>query len=275
MLTVPKEFAILMTTFAPVFTKRVWPHVQGLLVGAILAPGKRTVTAALRVMGLAQAKCFQQYHRVLNRAVWSSLEGARLWLVLLVSIRAPAGPLVLGLDDTLERRRGAKIQATGLYRDAVRSSHRHRVNARGWRWLSLMRLVSIPWAKRVWALPFLTVLAPSERYHQERGQRQKTLTDWARQLCLVVRRWRPERPLVVVTDSSFAVITLLWRVRQRPHPLWGITRLRLDAALYEPAPPREPRPTGRPRLQGRRRPTVAHTLREAATCWTTVTVRSW
>jgi hypothetical protein len=119
MLLVPKAFAIVMTTFAPLFTKRVWQHVQVLLVGAILAPGKRTVTAALRVMGLAQAKFFQQYHRVLNRAVWSSLEGARLLLVLLVSILAPAGPLIMGLDDTLERRRGAKIQAAGMYRDAV------------------------------------------------------------------------------------------------------------------------------------------------------------
>jgi hypothetical protein len=275
MLTVPKEFAILMTTFAPLFTKRVWQHVQVLLVGAILVPGKRTVTAALRVMGLAQAKFFQQYHRVLNRAVWSSLEGARLLLVLLVSILAPAGPLIMGLDDTLERRRGAKIQAKGIYRDAVRSSHSHMVKASGLRWLSLMLLVSIPWAKRVWALPFLTVLAPFERYHQERGQRHKTLTDWARQMFLAVRRWLPERPLVVVTDSSFAVITLLWRVRQLPNPICCITRLRLDAALYEPAPPREPRQTGRPRLKGRRLPTLAHALRDADTCWTTVTVRSW
>jgi hypothetical protein len=163
MLTVPKKFAILMTTFAPLFTKRVWQHVQVLLIGAILSPGQRTVTAALRVMGLAQAKFFQQYHRVLNRAVWSSLEGARLLLVLLVSTLAPAGPLLMGLDDTLERRRGAQIQAKGISRDPVRSSHSHMVKASGLRWLSLMLLVSIPWARRVWALPFFTVLAPSER----------------------------------------------------------------------------------------------------------------
>ena len=135
MLTVPKEFAILMTTFSSLFTKRVWQHVQVLMIGAILSPGQRTVTAALRVMGLAQAKFFQKYHRVLNRAVWSSLEGSRLLLVLLVSILAPAGPLIIGLDDTLERR--------------LRSSHSHMVKASGLRWLSLMLLVPIPWAKRV------------------------------------------------------------------------------------------------------------------------------
>jgi hypothetical protein len=138
-----------------------------------------------------------------------------------------------------------------------------------------MLLVPIPWAKRVWALPFLPVLAPSERYHQERGQRHKKLTDWARQMLLVVRRWLPERTLVVVTDSSFSVITLLWRVCQLHNPICCITRLRLDAALYEPAPPRTPRQTGRPRLKGKRLPTLAHVLANAATGWQTMTVRGW
>jgi hypothetical protein len=226
-------------------------------------------------MGLAQAKFFQPYHRVVNRAVWSRLEGARVLLLLVVSIFAPAGPLIMGLEDTLARRRGAKSQAKGIDREAVRSAHSHMVKASGLRWLSLMLLVSMPWAKRVWALPLLTVLAPSERDHQARGQRHKTLTDWARQMFLAVRRWLPERPLVVVTDSSVAVMTLLWRVRQRPKPLCCLTRLRLEAALDEPAPPRAPRPTGRPRLNGRRLPTLAHALWDADTCGTTVTVRSW
>jgi hypothetical protein len=153
MLVVPKEITNLMTTCAPLFTTRVWQHVHILLVGAILSPGTRTITAVLRVMGLAHAKSFQRFHRVLNRAVWSSLEGShRLWL-LLVRLLAPTGPLVLGLDDTLERRRGAKIQAKGISRDPVRSSHRHLVKASGLRWLRLMLLVPMPWAKRVWALP--------------------------------------------------------------------------------------------------------------------------
>ena len=133
MLTLPKEFASLLTTFAPLFSRRVWHHVQVLIVGAILVPGQRTVTAALRVMGLAHAKSFQQYHRVLNRAVWSSLEGSRLLLQLLVHTLAPTGPLVMGLDDTIERRRGEKIQAPGIYRNPVRSSHSHVVKASGLR----------------------------------------------------------------------------------------------------------------------------------------------
>jgi hypothetical protein len=148
---VPKEFASVVTIFAPLFTKRVWQHVQVLLVGAILAPGKRTVTAALRVMGLAHVESFQPYHRVLNRAVWSSLEGSRPLLQRLVHTLAPTGPVVMGLDDTIERRRGATSRAKGIYRDPVRSAHSHVVKARGWRWLSLMRLVPLPWVKRVWA----------------------------------------------------------------------------------------------------------------------------
>ena len=275
MLTLSKECSILLTTFAPLFTKRVWHHVQVLIVGAILAPGKRTVTAALRVMGLAQAKSFQPYHRVLHRAVWSSLEGSRLLLHLLLRTLAPAGPLVMGLDDTLERRRGAKIRAKGIDRDPVRSSHSHLVKASGLRWLSLMLLVPIPWAKRVWALPLLTVLAPSERYHRQRGQQHKKLTDWARQMLLVVRRWIPERPLVLVTDSSFAVITLLWRLSRWAQPLCRITRLRLEAALYEPALPRQPRQTGRPRLKGQRLPTWGQVLANPATGWQTATVCGW
>jgi hypothetical protein len=226
-------------------------------------------------MGLAHAKSFQQYHRVLNRAVWSSLDGSRLLLHLLVRLLAPMGPLVMGLDDTLERRRGAKIHAKGIYRDPVRSSHSQLVKASGLRWLSLMLLVPIPWAQRVWALPFMTVLAPSERYHQERSQRHQKLTDWARQMLLVVRRWVPERPLVLVPDSSFAVITVLWQLSRVVHPICCITRLRLDAALYEPAPPRQPRQTGRPRIKGKRLPALSQVLAHATTPWSTVTVRSW
>lgn len=138
-----------------------------------------------------------------------------------------------------------------------------------------MLLVPLPWAKRVWALPFLTVLAPAERYHQEWGQRHKKLTDWARHMLLMVRRWVPERPLVLVTDSSFAVMTLRRRLSRLAQPICRITRLRLDAALDEPAPPRKPRQNGRPRLQGRRLPTLAQVLAHEATRWTTVTVRGW
>ena len=139
-----QEYFTLIAAFAPVFSRRVWRHVQVLLVGAILAPGKRTVTALLRVMGLSDERHFQTYHRVLNRAAWSSLEVSRILLGILVSTFATAGTIVLGLDETIERRWGAKIKARGIYRDPVRSSRSHFVKASGLRWISLMLLVSIP-----------------------------------------------------------------------------------------------------------------------------------
>src|SRR5438270_10611031 len=136
----PCEFVALMVAFAPLFSKPVFRHAQVLLMGAILAPRKRTVTSALRVMGLSQDEHFQSYHRVLNRALWSNLAAARILLSLLVSAFAPTGAVVMGLDDTIERRRGEKIKALGIYRDPVRSSHSHFVKASGLRWLSLMLL---------------------------------------------------------------------------------------------------------------------------------------
>src|SRR5712692_1681196 len=274
MLTVPVTLMRVIVKFAPVFSKRVWEHALVLVVGAVLAPGKRTVTAILRVMGLSEEAHFQNYHRVLNRARWSGLVGARELLGLLVSTFVPVGPVVIGIDDTLERRRGAKIQAKGIYRDPVRSSRSHVVKASGLRWLCAMLLPEIPWAGRVWALPFLTALCPSERYHQQRGQRHKPLPEWAGQLLGLIHRWLPAREVVVVADSSYAVIELLAQVKATAG-VSLITRLRLDAALYDPAPPRAPRQQGRPRKKGARRPTLQQILTDPQTQWTAVTVTNW
>jgi hypothetical protein len=226
-------------------------------------------------MGLAQIARFERYHRVLNRARWSSLAVSRVLLSLLVAAFAPTGPLLLGIDETIERRRGKRITAKGIYRDPVRSSHEHFVKASGLRWICLMLLVPIPWAGRVWALPFLTALAPSERYDQEHGRRHKTLADWARQLLLLVRRWWPDRPLIAVADSSYAALELLAACQAWPQPVTVITRLRLDAALYEPAPPRSPRQVGRPRLKGQRLPTLAVVAGDPTIDWTAMTVPDW
>ncbi len=161
-----------------------------------------------------------------------------------------------------------KIAAKGIYHDPVRSSKSHKVKASGLRWVCLMLLVPIPWAQRVWALPFLTVLAPSERYHQERGQRHTTVLDWARRLFVLLRRWLPDRRLVVVADSEFAALDLLAVAAQPTVNIALITRLRLDAALYDPAPPRDPHQVGRPRLKGKRRPTLQQVAADPATAWT-------
>lgn len=272
MSTLPTGLAHLILAFAPLFSKRVFQSVQVLLLGTILATGKRTVTAVLRVMGLSQDRHFQTYHRVLNRAVWSSLAASRILLLLLVRAFAPEGALIFGLDDTIERRWGAQIAARGIYRDPVRSSQSHFVKASGLRWLCLMLLVPIPWAARVWALPFLTALCPSERYHQQQGKRHKTLTDWARQLVKQVSRWLPGRQLVIVADSTFSALHFLGAARRHAAV---ITRLRLDAALYAPAPPRHPGQRGRTPVKGKRRPALRDVLADPATQWTTLTIPFW
>ncbi|MBE7158671.1 MAG: transposase [Rhodospirillales bacterium] len=181
MLNLPSRFAAVIVSFAPVFAQhRTWRHAEVLLLGAILAPGQRTVTSLLRIVGLMRERHFVNYHRVLNRAAWSSRDAASLLLDLLITIFFPTGTVVLGLDDTIERRRGKPIVAKGIYRDPVRSSHGHFVKASGLRWLSMMLLVPISWAGRVWALPFLTVLAPSQCYARERGRKKKLTVSCAR-----------------------------------------------------------------------------------------------
>ena len=274
MRNLPRAIIQVVRQFESVFSERVWDYAKVLLVGAILTPGKRTVTAALRVLGLSQEAQFQNYHRVLNRATWSSRALSRILLRLLLEAFVPAdAPIVVGLDEHIERRRGAKIAAKGIYRDAVRSSKTFFVKTSGVRWMSMMLLAAVPWAHRVWALPFLTVLAPSERYHQERGRQHKQLTDWARQMILQLRRWLPDRRLVVVADSTYAAIELLAACAGLAQPVTMITRLRLDAALYDPAPPRRPGQRGAPRKKGDRQPSLASRIADPTTCWNEVTVR--
>jgi hypothetical protein len=155
------------------------------------------------------------------------------------------------------------------------TSHSHFVKASGLRWLSLMLLSPIPWAKKVWALPFLTVLAPSERYYEKRKRAHKKLTDWARQMLLQAKRWLPGRKLVVVMDASFAALDFLGKVAHLASPITLIARFRLDAALYAPAPKQKSGKKGRPRKKGQRLPTLEQVLKEAQTVWKKVVLPNW
>lgn len=269
------DYLSLIQCFAPHFSNAVWRHAQVLLIGAILVPGRRTVTAVLRIMGLSTERQFQTYHRVLNRAVWSSWALSRRLLGMLIQAFASSGPVICGLDDTIERRRGAQIKAKGIYRDPVRSSHGHFVKASGLRWLSLMLLAPIPWAQRTWALPFLTCLAPSKRFYQSRARAHKKLTDWGRQMVRQLRRWLPDRALVIVADSSFAAIAWLYQLSHLPGQICLVVRFRLDAGLYKPAPPRQAGQLGRGRKKGERLPTLEQVAQNAQTRWKRVTIPDW
>ena len=205
----------LLLLFRPLFSASVWPAAVILVEGAILAPGKRTVSVVLRVMGLAQRSNYQNYHRVINRAVWSSRQASFILLRHLMEVFVPVGPLVMGLDDTIVRRWGEQIEARGIYRDPGRSSNSHFVKVSGLRWLSLMLLVPLPWAERTWALVQMSI------------------------------------------------------------PVYMVTRLRLDAQLYEPAPPRQPRQMGRLRTVGQRLSALKTRVDNPDTAWQVVVVRDW
>jgi hypothetical protein len=269
---VPTVVLTWMQPFRPCFTAPVWERVIVLVMGAVLAPGKRTVTAALRVMGLEAISNFTGYHQVLNRARWNGRAVACRLLAVIVATLVGDGPVVIGFDDTIERRWGAKIQARGIYRDPVRSSQSHFVKTSGLRWLCFMVLTPIPWAGRVWALPFFSILAPSERYHADRNLRHKRLADWARQGILCVCRWLPQRKIIFLGDSSFAVLNLLAAVRER---CAVISRLRLDANLFACAPERQPGQRGRPPVKGPRVPKLSERLADGATLWRTITLTGW
>jgi hypothetical protein len=274
-MTKPAAPAILAQWLAPfetLFTRPTWQNLLVLLAGTLLAPGRRTVTSALRILDLREMTGFTNFHRVLNRSRWPTRAAAQRLLHLLLGTFVADGPVVIGIDETIERRWGRKIKARGIYRDPVRSSRGHFVKTSGLRWISVMLLAPIPGAGRVWALPFLTALAPSERFAREQGRRRTKLTDWARQLLLLVARWLPGHRVIAVADSSYAALEPLAAVCRR---LTVITRLRLDARLFDPPPPRRPGTMGRPRVSGAPQPTLAERLADPKTGWRRLTVAGW
>jgi hypothetical protein len=268
----PPRFLSCLAGFADLFTRPTWSHVLVLIAGVILAPSRRTVTSALRILGRERDPDFCTFHRILNRAAWSSRVVAGRLLVLLIAAFMPTGaPVVIGLDDTIERRWGPKISARGIYRDPVRSSKGHFVKASGLRWLSVMLLVRVAWADRIMALPFLTLLAPSKRFYTGKSRAPKTLLDWARQAALQIRRWLPDRYIVLVADSAFAAIEFLAAVRSH---LCVVTRLRLDANLFA-FPPQKRKGRGRPPIKGKRLKKLSAILKDRKVRWQRCRVSLW
>ena len=254
MFTLPKEFSKQISVFAPLLSKKGFEHAKILLLGCVLSVGKRTVCGCLKTVGLGSERRFHKYHRVLSLAKWSAYDAAQVLLNLLINTFCGSDKvLAFGIDETLERRWGSKIKARGIYRDGVRSSRSQFVKCSGLRWMCLMLLSPIPWAGRVWALPFLTVLAPSERYYENRPGKHKKITDWARQMLLQLHRWLPDRKLIITADSTYCCYELLDAVRSR---MCMITRLRLDARLFDFPLPRPKGRPGRPAIVGTRQATL-------------------
>jgi hypothetical protein len=219
-------------------------------------------------MGKAGDRHFTNYHRVLNRDAWSCLAAGQVLLGLLLAVLPADAPLVLAADDTIERRNGRKIAAKGCYRDPVRSSVKHPVRCFGLRWVVLAALVPVPWGGRPWALPFLTALTWPAGKGPRRGR--KSSIDWARQMALQVRRWAPDRPIVLVLDGGFAAVELAAACRR--HRIALVSRLKVNAALYDrPAVPPPGRRGRKPKL-GPRQPSPAERASRPDAAWEPVEV---
>src|SRR3990167_3904471 len=188
--TLPPGMVAVLKHFRQLFSSPVWQHIQVLTIGAILCQGASRVSTILRIMGLSQEKRFEKYHRVFNRAKWNSVNGAKILLGLLIPLLPASSPLLIVVDETIERRNGRKIKAKGCYRDACRSTEANVITCYGLKWVCLMLIVPLPWCERPWALPFMTILATSKRYDEARGRKHKTSIDWTIIAVRVISRWQ-------------------------------------------------------------------------------------
>ncbi len=261
------DILAVLAAFSSEFSRPTWKNIQTLLTGAILCRGARRISSVLRVMGLSSVRNYSKYHRVLSRAKWNSLTLAKILFGLLVELLPDSWPILIAVDETLERRKGKKIKAKGAYRDAVRSSQSKVVTSFGLKWECMTLIVPLPWCKRPWALPFLTVLAPSKKSNEAAGRRHKTSLDWTRQMVLLVNRWL-RRQWILVGDGAYACMDLALICIKLNVVL--ISRLRLDAQLFE-FPVFEKKKLGRKPIKGKRIQ-LKELLNDPEQIWQTATV---
>ena len=258
----------LLLVFAIAFTAPTFAKALVMVYGTILAPGRRTVTAALRAMGLGDSKHFTNYHRVLNRDRWSPWVLSKLLLGLIIQVFLPTGtPLILLIDDTLERRRGRKIKYKGWFRDPIRSTAKHVSKSLGIRWICMAVLVPVPWSQRAWALPFMTIPALGPKTSAKLNKRHRTLVDWAMIMIGKVRRWQPDREIVLVGDGAYAAVALIQRCQRLKLPVKLVSRLRLDACLHDFPGPQPKGKRGPKPKKGARQPSLAARLADPKTHW--------
>jgi hypothetical protein len=271
-MSLPRPIIAVLAHFRPLFTAPTWRKAVLLLVGTILARGRRTVTAALRQMGQPSNAHFSLFHQVLNRARWSALQVSRRLLHVLMSTFVGAGGMVdIVIDETLERRWGRKIKKRGHYRDSLLSSKERSVSSSGLRWITMALVVTLPWTKLRWALPFFSMLASTPAVSEALDKRHKTIAQLAQQMVIMVRRWLPTVAIKVIGDSAYSVIDLGLRCVKLRVSL--IAPLRLDARLFAPPPPPKPHQMGRPRVVGKRLPNLSKVLSDPKTEWESLTVK--
>jgi len=217
-------------------------------------------------MGLEGERVFCKYHRVLSRDKRSGLEGAKILLGLLVVVAAEMGiPLLIAVDETIERRKGKNIKAKGKYRDAVRSTQKEAVKCWGLKWICLMVLIPLPWSRRYWALPFLTLLAPSEKANKKVGKRHKTTVEWTILAVKTVSRRLSRAAWTLAGDGAYASVALAHACIACNVTL--VSRLRLDARLFDfPGPQPEGKRGPKPK-KGKRLPRLCEQAEDSELPW--------
>ncbi len=267
----PDPIIEVLAVFRPLFTEPTWRKLMTLLTGTLLAQGRRTVAAALRASGNSMAGNWSLFHQVLNRARWSPLAVSRQLLLLIVETFVPAGASVaLVIDETLERRWGSKSSLRGHYRDSALSSRERSVSSPGLRWIVMAVVVTVPWTKQRWALPFVCVLATTPEVSATLGKRHKTVGMWAHQMVSLVRRWQTSRSIKLMGDTAYSILDLGLHAKAQQVTL--VTTGRLDAVLHEPPPERTRHTIGRPRVVGQRLASLEQVLQDPQTVWQKLTL---
>lgn len=266
MFTPSNEIILLIQNFAPAMSASSFKNALILIYGSILAPGKRTVTSALKAAGLTDPN-FHKFHRVLSRNTWSAQEMSMILLGLLIQAFIPkAGNITLVADETLERRQGKRIRIKGWYKDPIRSNGGKIVTSQGIRWLSVMLLVKTKWSSREWALPFFTVPTLSEKVCNKVNKTHRTSAWWVVYILEKISKRFPERKITLVGDGGFAVVGLVAGCQRLKVNL--ISRFRPDGCLYDlpgeqPSNKRGPKPK-----KGARQMKLEDRLKDPATQWT-------
>ncbi len=260
----PEVILSLLANFAHIFTKSTWKYAQSLLMGALLCTGKRTVSSALRAMGLAHERRFERYHRVLSKAKWDGIGLAKILLGLLVMFLPKDAPILVAMDETIERRNGRKIKAIGCYRDACRSTHSLVIKCFGLKWLCAALIVKLPWSNRYWALPFMTMLCTSKKHDADKGIQHKSSIDKVIQIVKIVSHWL-KRSCIFLGDGGFACLRLGHVCINSGSTL--ISRLRLDAALFDEVVEEPVKRRGRKRIKGNKQPTLKEQIKDDSLAW--------
>ncbi len=270
MLSLPSSAEPIFTSLSAAFTDSTARHVLVLMVGAILARGRRTITAVLRAAGGLANAHFSTYHRVFSRASWSPWTLGRSLTRMVIELLPANQPIPTAVDETTAQHRGPKVYGKGCHRDAVRSSHTHIVHKWGHKWVVLAIVVQFPFARGPWSLPVLAALYRPEKLDRAEGRRHKTPSELARQMLACLIHWFPGRTFILLGDGGYATSELAEFCSRHSHPL--VCRLRADAALYAPAPTRRTKQLGRPRIKGKKIDSPARAAERKNAVWKKATV---